>query len=87
MCYQCSKDVWDLLFDKLRIRYSRDEPQFPVKWKLLSSQIQINTFFKNNDERIRRVCDRNIHKAVKIPVNVYQTNENLFVKVQPKIYI
>ena len=72
LCYHCYKDGPDLLFGKLRIRDSRDKTHFPAKIKLLSSQIQINTLFKNNDEiRIRR-CDTNIHKAIQIPVNIDQ---------------
>ena len=28
--------------------------------------------------------DRNIHKAMIIPVDIYQTNKKLFITVQPK---
>ena len=48
--YQCSKYSPDFLFSKSRIRDYRNEPHFPTKIKLLSSQIQINTLFKNNYE-------------------------------------
>ena len=40
--------------------------------------------FKNNDERKIRRCDINIHKAMWIPINVYQTNKTFFAAVQPK---
>ena len=30
----------------------------------------MNTSFKNNGQRKRRRCDRNIHKAMQIPVNI-----------------
>ena len=68
----------------MRIRDSRDEPHFPEKEKLLSSQIQTNTLFKNNKEIKTRIFDRNIHKAIQIPVNIYQTNKIFFATVQPK---
>ena len=32
----------------------------------------------------RRICDRNIHKDMQIPVGIYQTNDEIFVIVQPK---
>ena len=44
----------------------------------------MNTLFKTNDERTRSRCDRNIHKVVRITVDVHQTNIKLFVTVQPK---
>ena len=78
LCYQFSKDGPDFLFGKLKIRYSIYEPYFPAKIKVLSIQIQMNTLFHNNDERKRRVCDRNIHKAMKIPVKICQTNKKVF---------
>ena len=72
LCYQCSKDGPNFLFGTLSIRGSGDEPHFPAERKLLSCQIQINTLFNNNYERKRRRCDKNIHKAILIPVNIYQ---------------
>ena len=50
LCYQCYRFVSEFLFGKLRIRDYREEPHFPAKISLLSSQIQMNTLFKNNDE-------------------------------------
>ena len=44
----------------------------------------MNTLFKNNYEKKRRICDRNIHKDMQIPVGIYQTNDEIFVIVQPK---
>ena len=46
-----------------------------LKIKLLSIHIQMNTLYNNNNERKIRRCDSNIHKAVRIPVNIYQTNK------------
>ena len=62
----------------------KDEPCFPEKKRFVSCQIQVSTLFKNNYGRKRSRCDRNIQQAVKIPVNISQTNKNLFVTVQPK---
>ena len=44
----------------------------------------MNTLFNNNDERNKIRCDRNIHKDILNPVDIYQTNKRLFVTVQPK---
>ena len=84
LCYQCYKYGPDFLFGKLRIRDSRDEPHVPAKGKLLSLQMQMNKLFNNNDERKIIRCYRNIHKSMKIPYGIYQTNKKLFVTVQPK---
>ena len=35
-------------------------------------------------EEKRSRCDTNIHKAMRIPVDIYQGTKNLFVTVQPK---
>ena len=51
LCYQCSKHDPNFLSGKFRIRDYRYKPCFPVKRKSLSFQIQINTLFKNNDEK------------------------------------
>ena len=75
--------VQTFLFGKLRVRDSRDELHFPAKIKL-SSQIQINALFENNYKIKRSICDRNIHKAMWIPVEIYQNNNDFFVTVQPK---
>ena len=74
LCYQCSKYGPGFLFGKLGIRDSRDEPHFPAKIKLLSSQIKMNTLFQNNNENKRRRCNKNIHHAVNIPVGIYEKN-------------
>ena len=44
----------------------------------------MNALFKNSYGIKRREYDRNIHKAMKIIVDIYQTNKKLFVIVQPK---
>ena len=62
----------------MRIRYSRDEPHFPVEIELLSGQIKFDTLFKNFNEIIRRRCDKIIHKAMRIPVDIYQRNKRFF---------
>ena len=59
----------------MRIRDSRDEPHYPEKGKLLQCQIQMNSLFKNNGKIIRRRRDRNIHKAMQVPVDINQTNK------------
>ena len=81
--HYCYKDGPVFLFGKLRVSYSIDKPCFPAKSKLLSCQIQINTLFKNNYGRKRKKFDINIHKAMRIPVKIYQTNKK-FVTVKPK---
>ena len=47
----------------------------------------MNTFFKNNGERKIRICDRNIHEAMQIPVDIYQANKKFFVAYKPKMHI
>ena len=59
----------------------RYEPCFTAKINLLSCQIQMNKLFKNNDRRKRDKYDRNIHKAMIIPVHIYQMNKKLFFMV------
>ena len=44
---------------------------FPKNNKLISSQIQMNTFLDTTDERKRRRCDKNKHKAMKNTVDIY----------------
>ena len=83
LCYECSKYVPDFLSGKLRIINYRKEPHF-LKIKLLSGQIKMNTLFKNTNERKIRRCDKNIHKAMKICVEIYQRIKQFFVTVQPK---
>ena len=48
-----------------------DESYLPAKRKVLSCQIQMNTFVNNTDGRKRSKCDRNIHKGIRIPVDIY----------------
>ena len=64
--------------------YARYELHFSAKIKLLSGQIQIITLFKNINEIKRRRCDKNIDKAMKITVKVYQISERFFVTFHPK---
>ena len=44
----------------------------------------MNTLFKNKGKIKRRRHDINIHKAMQIPVNIYQSNKLFFGLVQPK---
>ena len=44
----------------------------------------MNTLFKNINVRKIMICDKNIHKAIQIPVDIYQRTEKLFVTVQQK---
>ena len=74
---KCSRP--DFLFGKLRIRYSREEQCFPSKEKLLSSQIKMNVLFNNINGRKRRMDDKNMHKSIEIPVEVYQSTIKFFV--------
>ena len=46
--YQCSKHGPDCLFDQLRSKEFNDEPNFPKRIKLMSSQIQMNMLFNTN---------------------------------------
>ena len=69
------------------VRDCKDEPFVCAEKGSLSCQIQMNTLFNNNDGRKRRKYDINIHKAMIIPDNIYQTNEKSFVKVQQKTHI
>ena len=56
---------------------------FPIK-KLISSQIKIDMLFKAKDVRKGRICDRKIHKDMKIPVDIHERNKKFIVTVQPK---
>ena len=40
--------------------------------------------FKTKDVRKRRRCDINVHKAIRIPVDIHQTNKTFSVTFQPK---
>ena len=83
-CYQCSKHFPDCLFGKLRIKDFNDEPHFPNKRQLISGQIKINILSKAKYVRKRRICDRKIHKAIKIPVDIHEKNKKFTVTFQPK---
>ena len=43
--------------------------------------------FKNKNGIKRGKCDRNIHKAMRINFNIYQTNKKLFVTVNQKTHV
>ena len=68
----------------MRIRDSRDEPKIPAKIKLSLGQIKSNTLFSDTNGRKRRRCDKNIHKAMIITVNINRRTKHLFVTVQGK---
>ena len=36
----------------------------------------MNTLLKNNDERKRGIFDKSIHKALRIPIDIHETNKN-----------
>ena len=42
----------------------------------ISSQIKMNKLFKTTDEIKVRICDKSIHKAMRIPVEIHQTNKH-----------
>ena len=42
----------------------------------------MNMLFKTKDEIKRRRFDRNIHKAMRIPVDIHETKKNSTVTVQ-----
>ena len=44
----------------------------------------MNMLFKTKDEIKRRRFDRNIHKAMRIPVDIHETNKKFTITVQPK---
>ena len=87
LCYQCSKHGPDCLFGKLSIKNFNDEPHFSNKKQLLSSQIQMNMLFKTKDEIKIRRCDRNIHKAMIIPVDIHETNKKLLLQFNQRIHV
>ena len=41
--------------------------------------------FNTKDETKRRICDRKIHKAMRIPVDIHEINKMFTVTVQPNI--
>ena len=40
----------------------------------ISSRIEMNMLFKNKDEIKRTMCDRKIHKAMRINVDIHERN-------------
>ena len=56
----------------------------PTSIYQISILIQMDTLFKSDDEINTRRCDKSIHKATRITVDIHQTNKNLYVTVQPK---
>ena len=44
----------------------------------------MNTLFKTNYERKIRICDRSIHKAMRIHIEINKTNKKFCVTFQPK---
>ena len=60
---------------------------FSAKRKLLSCQIQMNVFFKNNTGRKIRKYDRKIHKAKIIPVEIYQTMKSSLLQFNQKEHV
>ena len=84
LCYQYSKHGPYFLFGKLRIKYFNDEPHFPERIKSISSQIQMNKLFNDNEKIKRRICDIIMHKAKIITVDILQPNINFYVTFQPK---
>ena len=44
----------------------------------------MNKLFKTSDEKKRRRCDKSIHKDMRIPGDIHQTNKKFAVTVQPK---
>ena len=53
----------------------------------IGGQIEINMLFNTKDERKRSRCDRKIHKAMRITVDIHERNKNFAVTVQPKQYM
>ena len=86
-CYQFSKHSPDFLFGKLCIKDFNDEPHFPNLKKLTSSRIKMNMLFKTKDEIKRRICDGNIHKAMRIPVDIHERNKSSLLQFNQKMYV
>ena len=84
LCYRCSKHGPDGLFGKSRIRDFNYELNFTEIINLISSLIQINTLFKTKDKIKRRICDKIIHTAMIITVDIHKMNKKFSVTVQPK---
>ena len=49
-----------------------------------SGRIQMNMLFQTNNERKRRIFDKSIQKDMIIPFEIYHTNKEFPVTVQPK---
>ena len=69
------------------IKGFNDKPHFSERIKLISSQIEMNTLFKNDGERKRRKCDIIINKAMRIPVDIHQTNELFLLQFNQKMHV
>ena len=74
--YQCSKYGPDCLFSKLMIKDFNDKPHFSKKGKI-SGRTQMNTLLNNNHEEEIKRCDKIIHKAMRVLVEIHQTNKKL----------
>ena len=44
----------------------------------------MNKFLKTNDEIKRRICDKIIHEAMGIPVDIHQTNKTSVLQFNKK---
>ena len=42
--------------------------------------------FETKDERKQSRCDKILHKAMRIPVDIHQTSKNFSVTIQPKMH-
>ena len=47
----------------------------------------MNKLFKTNDEIKIRICDRIIHKAMRIPVDIHQTNKISLLQFNQKMHV
>ena len=51
---------------------------------MITSRIQMNMLFKNKYERKRKIYDRNLYNAMRIPTYIHETNKKFTVIIQPK---
>ena len=47
----------------------------------------MNMLFQTKDERKRRIFYSNIHKAMRIPIHIHETNKKVTVTVQQKMHV
>ena len=47
----------------------------------------MNTLFKTNNERKIRICDKSIHMAMRIPVDIHQTNKSYLLQFNQKMHV